>query len=138
MDWFLYDHGPRHERVDIRSEVWTRTPCVSVFIAVCGKGSISCRNLVFLLNRPGSVIVEFNITVVAANPKLDVFQPLREAVKSGKVGELTVDKYYFNIDPGIVCLVYFFSLLPFTLNFSKNHLLLLLFMFPHSFFHFIA
>ena len=82
--------------------------------------------------------MEFNITVVAANPKLDVFQPLREAVKSGKVGELTVDKYYFNIDPGIVCLVYFFSLLPFTLNFSKNHLLFLLFMFPHSFFHFIA
>ena len=25
MDWFLYDNGPRHERVNIRSEIWQRS-----------------------------------------------------------------------------------------------------------------
>ena len=25
MDWFLYDNDLRHERVNIRSEIWKRT-----------------------------------------------------------------------------------------------------------------
>ena len=64
--------------------------------------------LVFLSIRQGSVIVDFTITTETANPNLNVSQPLREAVKSGRVGRFEVDKNYFNIDPGIVCFVYFF------------------------------
>ena len=86
---------------------------MSVIIVFYGKRSILYRNLVFLFNRPGSVIVEFNITIETANPKLDVSQPLREAVKSGKVGQFEVDKDYFNINRGILCFVYFFSLFAF-------------------------
>jgi len=44
--------------------------------------------------KPGSVIVAFTIYTVSMNSNEDVTAPLKDAVKTGKVGQFTVDKEY--------------------------------------------
>ena len=40
MDWFLYDNDLRHERVNIRSEIWKRTLDKTNFISSVNENAV--------------------------------------------------------------------------------------------------
>ena len=45
MDWFLYDNGLRHERVNIRSEIWTRSLSKKIKVKMKLLETVSLVNL---------------------------------------------------------------------------------------------